>query len=69
MLKGSTTTASTYSSPQFEMEHVRDPQVWDTLRELKKEGKIKVGAPRLARQSDGSTKQSSCASAARRWNH
>lgn len=24
------------------MEHVRDPQVWETLRELKKEGKIKV---------------------------
>ncbi len=24
------------------MEHVRDPQIWDTLRELKKEGKIRV---------------------------
>jgi len=24
------------------MEHVRDPQVWETLRELKKEGKIGV---------------------------
>jgi aryl-alcohol dehydrogenase-like predicted oxidoreductase len=26
----------------IKMEHVRDPEIWDSLRELKKEGKIKV---------------------------
>lgn len=26
----------------IKMEHVRDPEIWDTLRELKREGKIRV---------------------------